>query len=75
MDGRSLPVLAGLTGQPPKFYQIPVPQPEGGPPVVHVYRREPANLSRRLKLPRGWLYVYEPEGKPHRVKWPWSRGH
>ncbi|UGY93619.1 hypothetical protein [Streptomyces gobiensis] len=73
MDGRVLPVLLGPTGRPPKRYEIPVPDPDGGSPVVYVYRLEPAGVSKRLGLPRGWKYVYDPEGKPRGgPKWPWS---
>ncbi|MFM9366779.1 hypothetical protein [Streptomyces sp. Da 82-17] len=74
LDGRTLPVLLGATGQPPKRYEVPVPDAAGGPPTVLVYRREPASLSRRLGVPRGWKYVYDPEGRRGRgLKWPWSR--
>lgn len=59
LDGRVLPVLLGPTGRPPKSYEVPVPDPDGGRDVVHVYRLEPASVSRRLRLPRGWRYVYE----------------
>ncbi|MEU8570254.1 hypothetical protein AB0C51_18215 [Streptomyces pathocidini] len=76
LDGRVLPVLVGVTGHPPKTYEVPVPDPGGGPDTVHVYRREPAGHSRRLGLQQGWKYVYEPEGRSGapRPKWPWSRG-
>ncbi|MCT2591789.1 hypothetical protein LHJ74_18120 [Streptomyces sp. N2-109] len=74
LDGRVLPVLLGATGRPPKTYEVPVPGPEGGRSVVHVYRLEPAALTKRLRLPRGWRYVYDPEGRPDGgPKWPWSR--
>jgi len=73
LDGRTLAVHVGATGRPPKVYEVPVPDPAGGPPTVHVYRLEPANLTPRLKLPRGWVYAYDPEGVPERRKWPWSR--
>jgi hypothetical protein len=73
LDGRVLPVLVGLTGQPPKTYEVPVPDEGGGPPTVYVYRRVPAATSPRLGLVRGWRYEYDPEGKPHRLKWPWSK--
>lgn len=73
MDGRSLPVLLGPTGRPPKRYEIPVPDADGGAPLVYVYVLEPAGMNR-LGLPRGWKYVYDPDGGPRRgVKWPWSR--
>ncbi|MFC5635107.1 hypothetical protein [Streptomyces bullii] len=73
MDGRVLPVLLGITGHPPKTYRIPVPDPEGGPPTVLVYRRVPRGQSR-LGLTRGWKYAYDPGGGPtRRSKWPWSK--
>lgn len=74
LDGTVLPVLVGATGQPPKTYEIPVPDEDGGPPTVHVYRRVPAGMTPRLGLIRGWAYEYDPEGK-RRVgpKWPWSK--
>ncbi|MFC7219908.1 hypothetical protein ACFQLX_17310 [Streptomyces polyrhachis] len=73
MDGRSLSVMKGLTGHPPKWYDIPVPDPDGGPTVVHSYLREVSGYSRRLRLVRGWRYVYVPEGRDRRPKWPWGR--
>ena len=74
LDGRVLRVLVGATGQPPKTYEVPVPDEAGGPPTVHVYRRVPAGMSRRLGLIRGWRYEYDPEGRPGSgPKWPWSR--
>ncbi|NBE51220.1 hypothetical protein [Streptomyces boluensis] len=75
LDGRTLPVLLGATGQPPKVYEVPVPDATGGPPTVLVYRREPAGHSKRLGLPRGWKYVHDPEGRGAGggVKWPWSK--
>jgi hypothetical protein len=74
MDGRVLPVLTGLTGHPPKWYEIPVPDADGGPPAVHSYRREPAGYSKRLGLQRGWKYAYVAEGRePRGLKWPWSK--
>ena len=74
LDGRVLPVLLGATGRPPKFYDVPVPPPSGGEPTVHVYRLEPAAVTKRLGLPRGWKYVYQPEGRvPWKLRWPWSR--
>jgi hypothetical protein len=73
LDGRVLPVLVGATGQPPKTYEVPVPDEAGGPPTVHIYRRVPAGMSRRLGLIRGWRYEYDPEGRPGSgPKWPWS---
>ncbi|MDT0378139.1 hypothetical protein RM572_05030 [Streptomyces sp. DSM 42041] len=75
LDGRVLPVLVGATGRPPKTYEVPVPLPEeeGGGKTVHVYRLEPASVTRRLGLPRGWKYVYAPDARPgaNRPKWPW----
>ncbi|MEV0267126.1 hypothetical protein AB0I49_38115 [Streptomyces sp. NPDC050617] len=74
LDGRVLPVLVGATGQPPKSYEIPVPNDDGRPPTVHVYLRVPAGVTKRLGLPRGWRYEYAPEGRPPRgLKWPWTR--
>lgn len=74
LDGRVLPVLLGATGRPPKTYEVPVPGEDGAPGVVLVYRLEPAALTRRLRLPRGWRYVYDPEGVPEGgPKWPWRR--
>ncbi|MGH3311537.1 MAG: hypothetical protein ACRDP3_13285 [Streptomyces sp.] len=77
LDGRVLPVLVGVNGRPPKHYEVPVPGPEKNPKTrttVHVYRLEPARVSRRLRLPTGWRYVYEPDGRPRgRLRWPWSR--
>lgn len=73
LDGRVLPVLTGLTGRPPATYQVPVPDPDGGPETVHVYRLEPAGASKRLGLPRGWRYVYAPDAAPRGTRWPWRR--
>ncbi|MFB7594176.1 hypothetical protein [Streptomyces sp. NPDC056160] len=74
MDGRVLPVLVGPTGHPPKTYRIPVPDAAGGPPTVLVYRRVPRGQSRRLGLPQGWKYEFDPEAnRGGRLKWPWSR--
>ncbi|MFJ2342884.1 hypothetical protein [Streptomyces antimycoticus] len=74
LDGRVLLVLVGLTGQPPKTYEVPVENEAGEPPTVHVYRRVPAATSKRLGLVRGWAYEYDPEGKPGGgLKWPWSK--
>ena len=74
LDGRVLPVLVGMTGRPPKTYEVPVPAQEGLPESVHVYRLEPAAVTRRLGLPRGWKYVYAPEEQPAGgLRWPWSR--
>lgn len=77
MDGRVLPVLLGMTGHPPKTYRIPVPDPDGGPPTVLVYRRVPRGESGPLgALTRGWTYRYDPEAGPGRgIAWPWSRPH
>ncbi|MFJ9633391.1 hypothetical protein ACIQPR_00760 [Streptomyces sp. NPDC091280] len=74
MDGRSLPVLVGPTGNPPKTYRIPVPDDAGGPPTVLVYRRVPRAHSKRLGLPKGWKYAFDPEGaRRGGPRWPWSR--
>lgn len=75
LDGRVLPVLVGPTGRPPATYEVPVPHPGGR--TVLVYRLEPV-AAGRLGLPRGWRYVYDPEGTPrgrlrdrlrHRLPW------
>lgn len=75
MDGRVLPVLLGPTGHPPKIYRIPVPAPSpDGTPTVLIYRRTPRGHSKRLGIPRGWKYEYDPTGKDTgRLKWPWSK--
>ncbi|GGU80126.1 hypothetical protein GCM10010260_10400 [Streptomyces filipinensis] len=74
MDGRVLPVLVGATGHPPKTYRIPVPDPDGGPPTVLVYRRVPRGHSRRLGLIQGWKYEFAPgDTSGGRLRWPWSR--
>jgi hypothetical protein len=74
LDGRVLPVLVGPTGHPPKVYQVPVPDPDGGEPTVHIYRRVPGGRSRRLGLQQGWRYDYDPAGqRPTGLKWPWSK--
>jgi hypothetical protein len=79
MDGRVLPVLLGPTGHPPKTYRIPVPDPDGGPPTVLVYRRVPRGHSKRLGLTQGWKYEYAAEGEKGagkrggKLKWPWSK--
>ncbi|WP_405612308.1 hypothetical protein OG292_10930 [Streptomyces sp. NBC_01511] len=74
LDGRVLPVLTGPTGQPPKWYEVPVPDAGGGAPTVFAYRRVPAGYTKRLGLQRGWKYEYVPEGRERRVlKWPWSK--
>ncbi|MFF6997284.1 hypothetical protein ACFY93_20325 [Streptomyces sp. NPDC008313] len=74
LDGRVLPVLLGPTGHPPKMYRVPVPDADGGPPTVYVYRRVQARRSKRLGLHLGWKYEYAPDAPPTaRLKWPWSR--
>ncbi|MFE1752160.1 hypothetical protein [Streptomyces anandii] len=77
MDGRVLPVLLGPTGHPPKTYRIPVPDAAGGPPTVLVYRRVPRGQSKRLGVPLGWKYEFDPEGgkggRGGRLRWPWSK--
>ncbi|MEV1055432.1 hypothetical protein [Streptomyces sp. NPDC049887] len=74
LDGRVLPVLVGPTGNPPLWYEVPVPDEDGGPRTVHAYRRVAAGHSRRLGLPRGWKYEYAPEGRERRrLNWPWSK--
>ncbi|WP_329167706.1 hypothetical protein OG709_24905 [Streptomyces sp. NBC_01267] len=73
LDGRVLPILLGPTGQPPKVYEVPVPDAAGGPPTVLVYVRTPAGHTKRLGIQRGWRYEYAPEGRPRTLKWPWSK--
>ncbi|MEV6105215.1 hypothetical protein AB0M28_10955 [Streptomyces sp. NPDC051940] len=74
MDGRTLRVMTGLTGHPPKWYEIPVPDPSGGPPTVYAYAREEAPRGGRLRLVRGWVYVYAPGGRTRQaIRWPWGR--
>ncbi len=77
LDGRVLDVLVGVNGLPPKTYEVPVPSDEpGAEPTVLVYRRVPAATTRRLGLPKGWKYTYDPEGEPTRIlRWPFSRPH
>ncbi|MFC8569125.1 hypothetical protein ACFUIW_25560 [Streptomyces sp. NPDC057245] len=76
MDGRVLPVLVGMTGHPPKTYRIPVPDPDGGPPTVLVYRRVPRDAGPGLGFAR-WKYAWDPTGRKGRKgpgrKWPWSK--
>lgn len=74
LDGRVLPVLVGATGHPPKWYEVPVPDADGGPATVYAYQRTAAGHTRRLGLPRGWVYEYAPEGRERRtLKWPWTK--
>ncbi|MBW5484047.1 hypothetical protein [Streptomyces bambusae] len=73
MDGRVLPVLLGPTGHPPKWYEIPVPDPDGGPATVLLYRREPAGYTKRLGLQKGWKYTYDPTGQKPKLRWPWTK--
>lgn len=74
LDGRTLPVLLGPTGKPPRSYEVPVPGRDGAPAMVHVYRLEPAGHTRHLRLPRGWLYRYAPGSSPDAgPRWPWRR--
>ncbi|MGW7350088.1 hypothetical protein [Streptomyces sp. NPDC054784] len=74
LDGRVLPVLLGPTGRPPATYEVPVPGVDGGAGTVHVYRLEAASVTPRLRLPRGWVYVYDPDADAAErgPKWPWS---
>lgn len=73
LDGRVLPVLVGITGKPPKTYEVPVPDRDGEPERVYVYRLEPATTTR-LGLPRTWQYVHAPDARPSGpLRWPWSR--
>ncbi|MFF7185573.1 hypothetical protein ACFZAR_10060 [Streptomyces sp. NPDC008222] len=75
LDGRVLPVLLGLTGHPPKTYRVPVPDADGGPPTVLVYRRVPAGPPGRFGLHPGWKYAYDPEGDlgGRQQRWPWPK--
>ncbi|WP_307124979.1 hypothetical protein [Streptomyces sp. B1I3] len=74
LDGRELPVLLGPTGHPPKWYEVPVPDPDGGPATVYAYRRTPAGYTKRLGLQRGWVYEYAPGGRERPTpKWPWTK--
>ncbi|WP_432105081.1 hypothetical protein [Streptomyces sp. bgisy091] len=74
LDGRVLPVLLGPTGHPPKWYEVPVPDAEGGPVTVYAYRRVPAGYSKRLGIQRGWVYEYAPGGRERFTpKWPWGK--
>ncbi|MFJ6719918.1 MULTISPECIES: hypothetical protein [unclassified Streptomyces] len=71
MDGRSLPILLGPTGHPPKWYEIPVPNPDGAAPTVLLYERVPAGQTKRLGLRKGWKYTYRPDTTRPRARWPW----
>ncbi|MFI6641278.1 hypothetical protein [Streptomyces sp. NPDC050504] len=74
LDGRVLPVLVGPTGHPPKWYEVPVPDADGGPPTVYAYERVPYGYTKRLGLQRGWKYAYAPGGRERReLRWPWSK--
>jgi hypothetical protein len=74
LDGRVLPVLTGLTGHPPVWFEVPVLDSDNEVPRVYTYRREPAAYTKRLGLQRGWTYVYADEGRERRtLKWPWSK--
>ncbi|MFG3307171.1 hypothetical protein [Streptomyces wuyuanensis] len=74
LDGRVLPVLVGPTGNPPLWYEVPVPDEDGGPHTVYAYRRVVAGHTKRLGLPRGWRYEYAPDGRERRgLNWPWSK--
>ncbi|KFF99545.1 hypothetical protein IQ62_17960 [Streptomyces scabiei] len=71
LDGRVLPVLLGITGHPPKTYRVPVPDADGGPPTVLVYRR--VDAGRGGFMHQLWKYEYAPDADPRRrLKWPWS---
>jgi hypothetical protein len=67
LDGRELAVLLGPTGRPPHVYEVPVPGDDGEPDTVHVYHLEAAGHTPRLRLPRGWRYVYAPDATPSRA--------
>ncbi|MFD3324087.1 hypothetical protein [Streptomyces sp. NPDC058701] len=74
MDGRVLPVILGMTGHPPKWYEIPVPAPDA-PPTVLLYERVPSGYSKRLGLQKGWKYAFRPGGEKPKLKprWPWTK--
>ncbi|MFE1783405.1 hypothetical protein ACFW9F_12630 [Streptomyces sp. NPDC059506] len=74
LDGRVLPVLVGMLGNPPRVYRVPVPGPDGAPATEYVYHRAPHPDPRRGRTSR-WRYEYDPLGRrPDLPKWPWSRG-
>ncbi|WP_324603844.1 hypothetical protein [Streptomyces sp. HmicA12] len=61
------------TGNPPKVYRVPVPDPAGGPDTSLVYVREPVPGGKAVRFVK-WRYVYRPDGTVERsVKWPWSK--
>jgi hypothetical protein len=72
LDGRVLPVLVGIMGNPPKTYTVPVPDPEGGEPAVYVYHRALNPDPARRRHAR-WRYEYDPLARPEKPRWPWSR--
>ncbi|AEW96501.1 MULTISPECIES: hypothetical protein [Streptomycetaceae] len=70
LDGRVMAVMVGPTGRPPKVYTVPVPDPDGGPATVLVYRLAPAGRPRRTR----WRYEYDPSGDAGGGRhWPWRR--
>jgi hypothetical protein len=72
LDGRTLPVLTGPTGRPPRQYKVPVPAAGGAEGTVLVYNVEPLlRPGSKLGVPRGWRYLYDPEGRIERRRWPW----
>ncbi|MBT2448224.1 hypothetical protein J7F03_14260 [Streptomyces sp. ISL-43] len=73
MDGRTLPILLGPTGHPPKWYEIPVPAADGGAPTVLLYERVPAGYTKRLHLQKGWKYAYAPDARMPKLRWPWTK--
>ncbi|MER6213244.1 hypothetical protein ACWC5F_00660 [Streptomyces sp. NPDC001272] len=73
MDGRVLPILLGPTGHPSKWYEIPVPAADGGPPTVLLYERVPSGHTKRLGLQKGWKYTYRGTGRKPRLRWPWTK--
>ncbi|NGO81557.1 hypothetical protein G6045_38760 [Streptomyces sp. YC504] len=72
MDGRTLDVLTGPTGHPPKLYKIPVPATDDSPATTVVYRRVAAGRRGVRQL---WRYEYDAGGNAEtgRLKWPWSK--
>ncbi|WUH91034.1 hypothetical protein OG900_13590 [Streptomyces sp. NBC_00433] len=65
LDGRSIEVIVGMTGQPPKAYTVPAGE------LTYVYHRA---HGERGKNRTPWVFVYAPDGKPPAgPKWPWSK--
>ncbi|UWE12270.1 hypothetical protein NYE86_28655 [Actinacidiphila bryophytorum] len=65
LDGRTIEVIVGMTGQPPRSYSVPAGE------VRYVYHRE---HGERGKHRTPWVFTYDPEGRPPAgPKWPWSK--